>query len=268
MVSAKDIVVKPITSQAANALVKRVHYSGKVVNNSTLHLGAYLNDKLEGVMSFGSPLDKRKVLPLVEGTSWNGMLELNRMAFSDRLPKNSESRCLAVAFRLIKKHYPHIDWILSFSDGTQCGDGTIYRASGFVLTQINKSQNLVRLPNGDVIHKMTLESNPTSSRAELGGKSYYDLTGGKYNLKKYIEYTGGEVITGYQLRYIYFLKNDAKKRLSVPVLPFSKIDEVGARMYKGVSYARTKQANLSDQLERGGVTPTCTLQNALIIREC
>ena len=40
---------------------------GKIVNNSTLHLGAYPNDKLEGVMSFGSPLDKRKVLPLVEG---------------------------------------------------------------------------------------------------------------------------------------------------------------------------------------------------------
>ena len=35
-----------------------------------------------------------------------------------------------------------------------------------------------------------------------------------------------------------------------------------------IPYARTKQANLSDQLERGGVTPTCTLQKALIIREC
>ena len=142
MVSAKDIIVKPITAQAANALVKRVHYSGKVVNNSTLHFGAYLNDKLEGVMSFGSPLDKRKVLPLVSGTTWTGMLELNRMAFSDRLPRNSESRCMAVAFRLIKKHYPHIEWVLSFSDGTQCGDGTIYRASGFVLTGIKQNSSL------------------------------------------------------------------------------------------------------------------------------
>lgn len=79
MASAKDIVIKPISAKAANALVKRVHYSGKVVNNSILHLGVFLNDKLEGVMSFGSPMDKRKVLPLVGGTQWNGMLELNRM---------------------------------------------------------------------------------------------------------------------------------------------------------------------------------------------
>ena len=266
MVSAKDIVVKPITSQAANALVKRVHYSGKVVQNSQLHLGAYLNDKLEGVMSFGSPLDKRKVLPLVEGTSWNGMLELNRMAFSDRLPKNSESRCLAVAFRLIKKHYPHIDWILSFSDGTQCGDGTIYRASGFVLTQIKENKTLYLMPDGQRIAGMTLEANYNTEKVRNVSKAIG--VEHKPRTRKQWKALGASPIEGFMFRYIYFLNPEAKKRLTVPILPFSKIDEVGARMYKGVSYARTKQANLSDQLERGGVTPTCTLQNALIIREC
>ncbi len=260
MVSAKDIIVKPITAAAANKVVRRIHYSGKVVPNSQLHFGAFLDGKLEGAMSFGPPLDKRKVLPLVEGTAWTGMLELNRMAFSDRLPRNSESRCMAVAFRLIKKHYPHIEWILSFSDGTQCGDGTIYRASGFVLTQINKSVNLVRCSNGMVIHKMTLESNPTSPRPELNGRSYYDLTGGKYNLQKYIDAVGGVTIPGYQLRYIYFLNKDARNRLTVPILPFSKIDEMGAGMYKGIP-KRGTGANSGDQLESGGSTPTTTLQS-------
>ena len=241
MVSAKDIVVKPITSQAANALVKRVHYSGKVVQNSQLHFGVFLNGKLEGVMSFGPSMDKRKIQGLVEGTSWSGFIELNRMAFSDMLPRNGESRAMSIAFKLIKKHYPHIEWVLSFSDGTQCGDGTIYRASGFVLTQIKKSMNLVRCSNGDVIHKMTLESNPTTPRPELNGRSYYDITGGKYNLQKYIEAVGGVIIPGFQLRYIYFLNKDAQKRLTVPVLPFSKIDEMGAGMYKGRP-KRDKQA--------------------------
>jgi len=232
MVSAKDIIVKPITAQAANALVKRVHYSGKVVNNSTLHFGAYLNDRLEGVMSFGSPLDKRKVLPLVEGTQWNGMLELNRMAFSDRLPRNSESRCMAVAFRLIKKHYPHIEWVLSFSDGTQCGDGAIYRASGFALTGLRKNTTIVTRPDG------TIGS---------------ELSGGKH--------TGGTPIEGYQLRYIYFLNPAARQRLTVPVLPFNKIDEMGAGMYKGVSIKRDTKATTSDQSVSGGAIPTITLHS-------
>jgi hypothetical protein len=27
--------------------------------------------------------------------------------------------------RLIRKTYPHIEWVISFADGSQCGDGTI-----------------------------------------------------------------------------------------------------------------------------------------------
>lgn len=247
MATAKDIIVKPITAKAANALVKRVHYSGKVVQNSQLHLGVYLNGKLEGAMQFGPSLDKRKIQGLVEDTGWNGFIELNRMAFSERLPRNSESRAISIAMKLIRKHYPGIEWVISFADGTQCGDGTIYRASGFVLTGINKSLNLVRLPCGEVVHKMTLESSPTSPRRELGGKSYYGITGGKYNLAKYAEVTGGKVIPGFQLRYIYFINPDARQRLTVPILPFSKIDEMGAGMYKGKPIQREKQA-MADSL--------------------
>ena len=102
MASAKDIVIKPISAKAANALVKRMHYSGKVVHNSQLHFGAFLNGKLEGAMSFGPSMKKSGVIGLVSDTSWNGFIELNRMAFSDVLPRNSESRCIAVAFRMIK----------------------------------------------------------------------------------------------------------------------------------------------------------------------
>lgn len=242
MATAKDIIVKPIASKAASAVVKRVHYSGKTVNNSQLHFGVYLNGRLEGAMQFGPSLDKRKMLGLVKGTGWNGFLELNRMAFSERLPRNSESRAIAITMKLIRKHYPQIEWVVSFADGTQCGDGTIYRASGFVLTAINKSLNLVRLPSGEVVHKMTLESGPSRPRPELGGRSYYAITGGKYNLAAYAAYTGGEVIPGFQLRYLYFVNPNARERLTVPVLPFSKIEEMGAGMYKGEKVSREKQA--------------------------
>src|SRR5690625_4073712 len=247
MASAKDIVIKPISSKAANALVKRVHYSGKVVNNSVLHLGAFLNDRLEGAMSFGSPLDKRKVLPLVEGTQWNGMLELNRMAFSDLLPRNSESGALAVAFRLIKKHYPHIEWILSFSDATQCGDGAIYRASGFVLTGIKANTQTWLSPDGKVYSRTSLT------------KAGNNHATGAASMKSYIS-AGYKPLPGFQLRYIYFLNKEARQRLTVPILPFSKIDKMGAGMYKGKPKRVTK-ANSGDQLESGGAIPTHTLQS-------
>lgn len=187
---AREILVKVIPSKIANDFIKKHHYSGKVVCNSNLHFGAFLDNSLHGVLSFGPSLDKRKIMQLVEGTQWNEFIELNRMAFDDYLPRNSESFCIAKCLRLIKKNAPQIKWVISFADACSCGDGTIYRASNFVLTDIKENFNLCELPNGDKVHKMTLESNPTIKRKELGGKTYAEITGGR-NFRKYVDFVGG-----------------------------------------------------------------------------
>lgn len=41
------------------------------------------------------------------------------------------------------------------------------------------------------------------------------------------------MLPGYMFRYIYFIDKTWRNRLTVPVLPFSKIDELHAGMYKG-----------------------------------
>ena len=233
MASAKDLIVKPIASADARAFIRKHHYSGKVATNSQLHLGVFWDGKLEGVMQFGPSLDKSKIIGLVEGTGWNEFLELNRMAFSDALPKNSESRAISVAMKLLKKHAPHVKWVISFADGTQCGDGTIYRASGFVLTGIKKSLDLCRLPSGEVVHSVTLKSSPNTPREELGGRTFAQVTGGGTSFRKYVEAANGEVLAGFQLRYIYFIDSKSKNLLNCPELPFSAIAEAGAGMYKG-----------------------------------
>jgi len=222
---AKEIIVKVIPAKVANEFVKLHHYSGKVVPNSKLHFGCFLDNKLHGVMQYGSPLDKNKVLNLVENTLWNEMLELNRMAFDDYLPKYSESRCIAISLKMIKKNAPHIKWVLSFSDGTQCGDGTIYRASGFVLTSIkNNTGQRIDEKTGEVFSQVTFSAHRPNE------KEFWK------SLKK---------LEGYQLRYIYLIDKSCK--LTVPIIPFSKIDEIGAGMYKGekVTIEERKQANIA-----------------------
>lgn len=257
---AKDILVKPIDSRTANELIKRIHYSGKVVNNSQVHLGVYYGGKLEGALQFGPSLDKSKIQGLVKETQWNGFLELNRMAFSDALPRNSESRAISIAMKLLKKHAPHLEWVISFADGTQCGDGTIYRASGFKLTAIKPNAHLARLPDGSVIHDMTLKSNPTSPRPELGGKSFFDITGGKFDWNAYVRATNAQIVPGFQLRYIYFLNPEAEKRLATPAIPFSKIDEMGARMYLGSRPGNIDSDVAGFRPDESGASPTPRLQ--------
>lgn len=239
MPSAKSIVLAPIKPRIANAAVKRLHYSGTVVRNSQLHIGVFLHDSLEGVMQFGPPLDKRRLIGLVRDTAWNGFLELNRMAFGDALPRNSESRALSVAMRMIRAHYPHIEWVVSFADATQCGDGTIYRAAGFALTGIRKNNTVWAAPDGERFTDVGLKTDPGTQRRAQRIISRVTVTKGRHaatgaaSMKAY-RAAGFKPLPGHQLRYIYFTNPAARQRLSVPVLPYAAIEEAGAAMYKGV----------------------------------
>lgn len=193
-------------------------------------------------MQFGSPIDRRKVLPLVAGTQWNQMLELNRMAFSERLPRNSESRAMAVAFRMLRRHRPDIKWILSFSDAAQCGDGAIYRAAGFVLTGIKPNGQILEMPDGTRIAKLSLDS-PAYTGAD-----------GTLGSRRAIE-AGARLLQGYQLRYIYFTDKAWLAQLQVPVIPFDKIP-ADARMYRGV---RQPIEGARQPSGTGGADPTLAL---------
>lgn len=258
MSSAKDLIVKVIAAKAANDFVRKHHYSGKVATTSTIHFGAFIGQRLCGVASLGRPLDKRKMLPLVSGTLWNEMLELNRLAMYEALPKNSESRFIAIVFKLLKRNAPHIKWVLSFADGTQCGDGTIYRASGFELIGIKPNTGQIRLPSGEVVCKQVYSGGPRSSRGDLMRQRGYT------SVKKYLDayFDGWQVLKGYQLRYIYFLHPNERQNLTVPVLPFSEIDRRGAGMYKGKKRVTSIDSDAAAfQVAEGGANPTVTLQN-------
>jgi len=243
--SAKDIVLKPIGAKLANDFVKKHHYSGKVVPNSQVHLGVYYFGKLEGVMQFGPSLAKKQLIGLVRDTSWNGFIELNRMAFTEMLPKYSESRAIAIAIRMLKKFAPTVEWVISFADGTQCGDGTIYRASGFVLTDIKVNTQL--------------RIDPVTNEPKHAITAYH------HGLRN--DFHNWDKLFGYQLRYIYFINPAAKDRLNVPVMPFSDIDKMNARMYRGIRPGNIDSDVTSFQLVKSGATPTSGLQTFDVEKE-
>ena len=290
---AKALEIKPISSKDANRLIRLLHYSGKVVRNSQLHFGVFYQGKCGGALSLGPSMDKQKLIGLVEGTQWNDFIELNRMAFADWLPRNSESRALGVTFRLLRKHYPHLKWVVTFADATQCGDGTIYRAVGAILTGIQKNNQLYRLPFPEEIdanqlkaagatkadiailcqwlkeqmgfaHRVTLqcagglsvEGHPHSHVLSVEGHPHSNvlsvqggtrpnktlsqvkiimrkLTNGRTSANTLFRLMGGAPAEGYQLRYIYFLDKAWESKLTVPIIPYSKIDEMDIGMYKG-----------------------------------
>lgn len=221
MIDVKSLRVAPISAKDANTFVKKWHYSKKSVILSKLHFGVFRGKSLEGAIQLGASIDKRKLLPLVSGSGLNQFLEINRIAFADSLPKNSESRCLSVVLRIIKSKYPQIKWVVTFADATRCGDGTIYRAANFLLIGAKKNTTMVRSANGKVYSSHGKQSKKVS--ALLKQKSI--------------------PLPGYQLKYIYFLDSSWRSRLTASPLPNSTLDTLGARMHKGVKMpSRLKQA--------------------------
>lgn len=71
---------------------------------------------------------------------------------------------------------------------------------------------------------------------------------------------GWKPIPGFQLRYIYFIDPSYRRRLTVPILPFSKIAEMGAGMYRGKPRAGSAASGTAGiQPAGGGATPTSAL---------
>lgn len=201
------------------------------------------------------------------------------MAFADWLPRNGESRCIGYAMRWLRKTYPWLKWVVSFADATQCGDGTIYRASGFVLTGIKQNNQIWELPDGFNFTRMSAtavrrpcskaivsrasmtmlgDNGALAQRRELEAKGLLTQNGGAS--MKSLAAAGAKPMRGFQLRYIYFLDPTARDRLTVPVIPFSEIQARGAGMYRGQPRVRGVDSDTpADQAGEGGANPTRTL---------
>lgn len=203
----------PVTRAEASSCVRAWHYSARPYSKSVLHVGAMLDGRLCGVMSWGPGVDTRKIIGLIHGTPWDGYLELNRMAFSAALPRCSESRALGVCVRMMRRHAPWLRWLVSFADGAQSGSGTIYRASGWVLTQARENVTLWRDPHGAVVSTVGVRTSARLRRA-LGGRD--------------VRRAGCSRIEGQMRRYMLGLTDDARAAIATMHIDYADTSRGGA----------------------------------------
>jgi hypothetical protein len=108
--------VQVIPRQQAVDTIRRHHYSGRIVNNSYVHLGVYYGGAYLGALQFGYALNPAGGGKVVAGTGNREYLERNRMWLDDRVPRNGESKAIAYAVRVIRQHYPSVGWLQSFAE--------------------------------------------------------------------------------------------------------------------------------------------------------
>ena len=145
--------VKIIDTKQARTIVKKYHYSGKVVSNSKLHLGVFNQEsELVGCLQYGPCMNGNKTA--LKFSERLPMFELNRMVMSDSEPRNSESMALGLCNKWLKEN-TNLQYILSFSDGKENNCGYIYQANNWDYLGYMLSDSFYEL-DGDIKHNVTV----------------------------------------------------------------------------------------------------------------
>lgn len=126
-----QLFVRLITKNTAALCYRRWHYLGDKGFLQVYGFGAYYDGLIHGAISFHPPSAPETVIGLFGNDSQDGIWEIGRLAMSPDCPRNSESRFIAVAIRLLRRATP-VKAIITYADSSVGHTGIIYRASGFI----------------------------------------------------------------------------------------------------------------------------------------
>lgn len=203
-----EFEIREIDRNLAINTIKKNHYSKKVSNTSYIHLGVFMHGDFVGVLQYGYAMNPASCGSVVEGTSIEQYLELNRMWLSDAAPRNSESRALSYSFKFLRGKHPRVKWIQSFAD-ERCGAfGIVYQAASFSFYGEHTS-DFWEL-DGVVYHNILMTVRP-------GAKQFSPKA---RNLQENRDRATKHTLR--QFRYIKFLDQRWKKRCLLAEKPYLK----------------------------------------------
>ena len=200
----QSIQVRPVSVKIAKGILVGNHYLHSMPGGTQMTFGVFLEQRLLGALALGvGPFNAHR---LVSGATHGDCICLTRLWLDDGLPKNSESRVLAVVLRSMARH-TSVKFVVSYSEPAAGHVGTIYQAGGWLYTGMSGPSVLYDLGDGVIRHSRTF------------GHSY-----GTRSLR-YLRNCGVHVVPIQQQgkhRYVYFLDRSWQPRLTVQVLPYPK----------------------------------------------
>ena len=116
------------THEAAKYACENWHYSKCLPVGKLIKLGIWEDSSFVGVIIFGRGANKSLLAPY--GLKQEQGAELVRIAMREH--KTEVTRCVSIAFKMLKKHYPNLLCVVSFADPEQGHEGKIYKAGNWI----------------------------------------------------------------------------------------------------------------------------------------
>lgn len=127
--SLQRFIINKIEHKTAKEWIEKWHYSHRIPTGKNISYGLYDNGDLYAVIIYGIGVNAYQAKFL----GVDSVLEIKRMCRSEPPIKEYPlSRFIAITLRMVRKEHP-CQCIVAFADPEQGHEGTVYKASGFVM---------------------------------------------------------------------------------------------------------------------------------------
>jgi len=224
-----DLKIDWATHAAAKYACEHWHYSKCVPAGKLAKIGVWESTKFVGCVVFGRGATPNLCKPY--GIGQDQCVELVRIALTKH--KCAVSRVVALSIKFLHKSNPKLRLIVSFADTSQGHHGGIYQAGNWLYSGQSEKGNFF-LVHGKLMHPRSVISK--------GGEN--SIRGAKK-----IDPNATVVVVPGKHRYLMPLDDDMRKKIEPLRKPYPK-------------RVRSVDSDTStDQVEKGGASPTRTLQS-------
>jgi len=200
-----QVEVKSIEYNRTKQWLLEKHYAHRMCPVSYA-FGLFAEGKLEGVVTYGTPVSSSLRSGICGADYKNKVLELNRLCINSSAPKNSASVLVGRSMRFLPKD----SILVSFADTQQGHIGYVYQATNWLYTGLSAKRTDWKIKGMEHLHGATIA----------------DMSRGQKNRAQWMREQFGDNFylapRPRKHRYVFFLDKRMIKYLKYPVLPYPK----------------------------------------------
>ena len=163
-------MIKEITKYVATEFIMSRHYSPVMPKLTKHYCGYYVDDVLQGVVTFGWGTRPKhtiqKLFPTLDTTDY---YEIGKMCMDDSMGKNSETQMLSKVLTWLKQNTT-IKFLFTWADGLVGKPGYVYQAFNFLYGGFIWTVTYVT-DKGEKVHPRTIQSQlPNTHNYKYGSR--------------------------------------------------------------------------------------------------
>jgi hypothetical protein len=149
----REMEVREVSARFAREYIATYHYTRTMPDSTRFIYAGYFGSTLAGIICFGMGTGKNQYTAIIPTIQNGEYVELTRLWSPDGMPRNTESRLIGQAMKLLPAE---IKLVLSFADPSRGHEGYIYQATNFSYCGMSNGGKMLLTADGIEKHPRLL----------------------------------------------------------------------------------------------------------------